>query len=129
MLRDPAAERVLGTPRVGVPASSVPSTGSQGPGYLYPWLQDHPEYAGALVRGRITTQPSSGVLVADEDTGFVYTPAGDGVLSFAFQPEVDGVAIGAPVPVELNTGPENIEYPFAAVATVVGVQVAPLALD
>ena len=104
MLRDLQAGPVLGTHRVGVPASSVPATGTHGPAYLYPWVQAHPAHAGALVRGRITAWPTAGALVADEDTSFVYTPAGDGVFSFSYQPEVDGVAMGPAVVVALNSG-------------------------
>lgn len=104
MLRDLNATRWLGTPRVGVPASSVPSTGEHGPAYLYPWLQLHPEYASALVRGAIVTPPESGTLLADEDTSFVYTPDGDGAFTFTFQPYVNGVAVGSPQEIDLLSG-------------------------
>lgn len=128
MLRDLNAERVLGTHRVGVPASSVPATGTHGPAYLYPWVQAHPEHAQALVRGRITEWPAAGVLVADEDASFVYTPAGDGVFSFSYQPEVDGAAEGPAVVVALNSGTASgaETYHCAVVAAQMPVEIANL---
>lgn len=129
MLRDLNAECVLGTHRVGVPASSVPATGTHGPAYLYPWVQAHPEHAEALVRGRIIAWPAAGVLVAEEDTRFVYTPSGDGVFSFSYQPEVDGVAMGPAVAVALNSGSDVWTGLLGMSPTLARVQVGSLLLD
>ena len=94
---------LIGDAGHGVLGSEVPSTGDDGPGYLYNDLV-LPADANKEVRGQITTVPLHGTLIAYEDSSFLYTPNTDyvGTDSFAYQLYVDGVATGSPTTVTLT---------------------------
>lgn len=94
---------LIGDAGHGVLGSEIPSTGDDGPGYLYNDLV-LPADANKEVRGQITTAPLHGTLIAYEDSSFLYTPNTDyvGTDSFAYQLYVDGVATGSPTTVTLT---------------------------
>jgi hypothetical protein len=94
---------VIGDEGLGVLGSDIPSTGDNGPGYAYNDLS-MPADAGKEICGRITTWPTNGTLFAFENTSFTYVPAGDGADSFQYQLYVDGVAVGSPTTVSLQSG-------------------------
>lgn len=81
---------VIGNRGLGVLASTVPSTGEHGAGYLYNDLS-LPADAGKEVRGLILTTPSAGTFTAFEDSSFTLTGAADGAYTFSYRLFVDGV--------------------------------------
>ena len=87
----------------GVLAEDVPSTGTNGPGYLYNDLS-FPADNGKEVRGEIVSWPSAGTLTVYEDSSFEFTGAPDGNYSFTYQLYVDGVLTGAVTTVDLIVG-------------------------
>ena len=92
-------------PPLGVLGSTVPSTGTHGPGALWDWLQGAGAGNGSnLVHPHITRWPDNGVLTLYPNSSFSYAPAGDGEESFDVQPYVDGVAIGDPFTLVLQSG-------------------------
>lgn len=95
--------RILGIPKTGKLGSQIPSTGVDGPGYLYPSL-DLPADANTEVCGTVTTLPTAGVLAANEDTSFTFTGAPDGSYFFIVQEKAEGVPVGSPITVTLNVG-------------------------
>jgi len=94
---------LFGDAGFGLLAEGIPSTGDNGPSYLYNDIS-LPADAGKEVCGRITTWPSAGQLFAYEDGSFEFIGAPDGSYSFAYQLYVDGVITGAPAVVELYVG-------------------------
>lgn len=94
---------VLGGTGLGVLAENIPSTGTDGPSYLYNDLS-LPSDNGKEICGRITSWPAAGTLYAYEDGSFSFTGAPDGAYSFAYQLYVDGVATGSPATVDLTVG-------------------------
>jgi hypothetical protein len=88
-----SGKRLLTTPKVGVLASLIPSTGTHGPAYAYNDLT-FPADANKLVRGFILTLPSSGTMLADDDTSFTFSGAADGVYTFTYELRVDDVVLG-----------------------------------
>lgn len=94
---------VYGVGSLGVLAENIPSTGDAGPSFLFNDLS-LPADNGKEICGRITTWPTNGTLVADENGAFIYTPFSDGADSFAYQLKVDGVDVGVPVTVGLQAG-------------------------
>lgn len=94
-----AGSFVFGVGSLGVLAEDIPSTGDSGPSFLFSDLV-FPADNGKEICGTITTWPTYGVLVANEDGSFNYSGAPDGSHSFGYQLKVDG----APV------GPETFEY-------------------
>jgi hypothetical protein len=106
---------VVGDPGLGVLAEAVPSTGEHGAGYIYDSLE-FPADSGKEVRGLITTWPTLGTLTAFEDSSFEYDGASD---TFAFQMYVDGVAVGTPQTVSVNTGQVSLSAaPISGVSEV-----------
>jgi len=93
---------VVGDPGHGVVASSVPSTGEHGPGYIYDQITAL-SLTTEEVRGLITAQPSAGTLAAFEDSSFEFD-APDGSYSFSYQLYVDGVLTGTVQTVDLLIG-------------------------
>ena len=94
---------LVGNSGFGVLAENVPSTGENGPGYLYNDL-DLPADNGKEVAGRIVVWPSAGTLAANEDSSFEFTGAPDGAYTFQYQLYVDGVLTGSPATVDLVIG-------------------------
>lgn len=75
--------------RLGTPGAQVPSTGEDGPGYLYAGLS-LPADNAVEVRGPITQWPAlGGTLAVYEDSAFDYTGPSDYALYALY---VDGVA-------------------------------------
>ena len=97
---------VVGDPGHGVIANDVPSTGEDGPGYIYDQVQSL-SLTTEEVRGLITTPPASGDLFAYEDSSFTFD-APDGSYSFQYQLYVDGVATGSVQTVNLTIGATTI---------------------
>lgn len=83
---------VCGNRGLGVLGSEVPSTGDNGPGFIYNDLT-LPADAGKEVRGLIVTPPAAGTLFAYEDSSFTFS-APDGSYSFVYRLYVDGVDQG-----------------------------------
>lgn len=97
-----AGKAVYGRPTIGYLGSEIPSSGTSGPGFIYPDL-NLPADAGKKYRGQIIAWPSAGVLEADEDTSFVFSGAPDGAYTFTYRLWEDGVDRGTAV-VTLNIG-------------------------
>jgi hypothetical protein len=85
---------VVGDRGHGVLASTVPSTGTHGPSFLYRHLE-LPADNAKEVRGLVTTPPAAGVFFANEDGSFTLTGAGDGAHPFTYSLIVDGAVIGS----------------------------------
>lgn len=98
-----AGAHLFGDAGFGLLAENIPSTGDNGPSYLYNDIS-LPTDAGKEVCGRITTWPSAGQLFAYEDGSFEFVGAPDGAYSFGYQLYVDGVPTGAPVTADLYVG-------------------------
>ena len=109
---------IVGDSGLGVLAENVPSTGENGPGYLYNDL-DLPADNGKEVRGEIVVWPSAGTLAANEDSSFEFTGAPDGAYSFQYQLYVDGVLTGTPATVDLIVGGST-----TVIATLAGIGVS-----
>ena len=107
---------VCGHRGLGVLGSAVPSTGDQGPGYLYPGLS-LPADANKEVRGLIVTPPSTGIFVAYEDSSFTLTGAPNGSYGFVFRLYVDGVDQGTAT-ATVNIGPVDLAGNAAVQASV-----------
>lgn len=105
---------VVGNRGLGVVAENIPSTGDAGASFLFNDLS-LPADNGKEICGRITTWPTNGTLVADENGAFIYTPLSDGADSFAYQLKVDGVDVLVPVTVGLQAG-----SPVASFAQITG---------
>lgn len=95
---------LIGETGLGVLGADIPAYGDAGAGYAYNDLT-FPEDANKEICGRITSWPSAGTLVANEDTSFVFSDAPDGTYSFEYQLYVDGVATGTSTSVTLQVGP------------------------
>lgn len=96
----------IGDTGFGVLGSSIPSTGTNGPGYAYSDIS-LPADANTEICGRITARPTRGTLVAYEDTSFVYTANSDGADSFAYQLYKAGIPFGSPITQTLQVGGAN----------------------
>ena len=103
---------ILGTPYVGVPAEQVPSSGENGAGIAYAWLE-FPDDAGKDVRVLITTQPESGTLYVYDDSSFTYS---GGNATAEAQLYLDGVSVGTPQTVTITM--EGAPHEVATVAAV-----------
>lgn len=101
-----SGRRVLGTPKVGVLGSNIPSSGLSGPAYTYNDL-DLPSDADKYIRGVITTTPSVGNFFAYEDTSFTFSGAPDGVYYATYQLYVDNSVVGSPATITLTVGSGN----------------------
>lgn len=93
---------VIGDTGHGVLGSAVPSTGEDGPSFLYDDLS-LPADSGKEIRGHITTFPVGGTFFAWEDGRFSFD-APDGDYTFVYQLYVDGVAVGSPVTEYITIG-------------------------
>jgi hypothetical protein len=84
---------VCGNRGLGVLASTVPSTGDDGPGYIYNDLS-LPGDAAKEVRGLILTVPTDGLFYAYEDSSFAFTGAATGSYTFTYRLFSDGADEG-----------------------------------
>lgn len=84
----------LGPTKLIITGADVPSTGTHGPGFLYPLVQANPGIASKVIRGKIVRRPATGVLANDPNSAFSFTPAGLGTESFDIQPMVMGAPFG-----------------------------------
>ena len=84
---------VVGETGLGVLGSAVPSTGLNGPSYLYNDLV-LPADANKEIRSLIQTTPSAGTFYAWEDGSFSLLGASDGAYSFTYRLFVDGFDSG-----------------------------------
>jgi len=95
--------RICGTYRSGVRGALIPSTGEHGPAYSYASLS-LPADNNKEICGYITTWPVGlATFEADEDTSFTAT-APDGVYTFLFQLQENGVDVGTPRTATLTFG-------------------------
>lgn len=83
-------------------AENIPSTGEDGPGYLYDSLS-LPADNGKEIRGEVTAFPA-GTFAANEDSSFQYDAPSDGARTATVQIYVDGVSTGSPITVTLTVG-------------------------
>lgn len=97
---------VVGNRGLGVLGSVVPSTGTNGAGYLYNDLA-LPADADKEVRGLIVTPPSAGTFFAYEDSSFSLTGAPDGTYSFVYRLFVDGADLGTAT-AEITIGESSV---------------------
>lgn len=88
-----AGAMVCGNRGLGVLGSAVPSTGDNGPGYLYNDLT-LPADSGKEVRGLILTTPSAGTFKRYEDSSFTLAGAPDGTYTFTYRLYSDGTDLG-----------------------------------
>ena len=94
---------VVGNRGFGILGASIPATGDNGASFLHNDLS-LPADNGKEICGRITSWPTNGTLVANENGAFTYTPLSDGQDSFAYQLKVDGANVGSPTTVSLQVG-------------------------
>lgn len=87
---------VVGDSGFGVLASEVPTTGTNGGGYLVNDIAHYSVAPTSEVAGRIISFPAAGVFKADENSSFEHTGAPQGVYTTTYQFYVDGVATGSP---------------------------------
>lgn len=87
---------VAGDRGLGVQGFDVPSTGTDGPSFLYNDLE-LPGDELVEIRGHILTVPSAGTFLAYEDGSFTLIDAPDGDYSFTYRLYVDGVDLGTAV--------------------------------
>lgn len=88
-----SGKRLLTTPKVGVLATLIPSTGTHGAAYAYNDLV-FPADNNKLVRGFILTMPASGTMLANDDTSFTFSGAVDGSHTFTYELFLDDVSQG-----------------------------------
>ena len=112
-----AGSLVVGNASHGVLAENIPSSGTNGAGYIYADL-DLPADNGKEVRGEIITTPISGDLFAYEDTSFTFEGAPDGTYNFTYQLYVDGVLTGSVATVTLLVGVVSTFNPSWAMASI-----------
>jgi hypothetical protein len=86
--------RILGTPYLGTAASLVPSTGTNGPGYLYPLIALLSIGPSEQLWGLVGGIPAGLTLAANEPSDFVASGA-DGFYSIPFTLYRNGVQYGA----------------------------------
>lgn len=90
-------KRILGTPKVGVLGSAIPTES-----LIYPSL-DLPGDANKYYSAVILTRPSVGVLTTYENGAWEYDPQGAvGQQSFTAQLKENGVSIGSPITISIN---------------------------
>lgn len=99
----------------GVLGSSIPSNGDAGSGFAYPMLQVGD--MGKEICGRVVTVPAGLTLYAYEDTSSIAS-ANDGTYVMYYQPYIDYVAFGAPLPVTYTFGAANATAPGAVLTGV-----------
>lgn len=85
---------VIGDTGLGVLGSSIPSTGTHGPGYAYDSVILQPDYAGKEYRATIDAKPAALQLTALETSAFTATgPDGTHVVSWSLYE--DGLLVGS----------------------------------
>jgi hypothetical protein len=67
-----AGALVIGDTGLGVLGSTIPASGTHGPGYAYDSVILQPAYAGKEYRATINTKPATLQLVATETTAFTH---------------------------------------------------------
>lgn len=88
----------------GVPGDQVPSTGTNGPAAIYADLS-LPADAAKEYRATLVTSTSTGTLVFNEDTSFIWTPPGStGSDSFVIRVYEDGVQLTPDETIYLSVG-------------------------
>lgn len=97
------SKRLCTTPQVGLIGSSIPSTGTDGPPFAYSSLS-FPTDNNNLVRGFITSYPTAGSLVADDDTSFTFSGAPDGSYSATYEIRINDVLQTPAGTLSLNIG-------------------------
>lgn len=85
---------VVGGVGLGVPASSIPSTGDSGAGYLFNDIAAQGAAPTDEMRGEILTWPGAGTLAANEDSSFSFTGAPDGIYTATYRGYRNGVGYG-----------------------------------
>ena len=91
-----------GNTGLGVLGSSVPSTGTAGPSFLYNDLS-LPADNNVEVRAFIASPPTAGTFFAFEDGGFTFIGAADGTYTFLYRLYGNGVDLGTAL-VTMNIG-------------------------
>lgn len=104
-----SGKRILSSNKVGVLASTIPSSGTNGPGYLYNDFS-YPADNNLLVRGFVTTFPSAGTFFPNEDSSFIFSDAPPGVYSFTYDLYVNDENVGS------ATGTLNVSGAFATLS-------------
>lgn len=84
--------RICGTPKTGVLGSIIPSTGENGPGYIYNSL-NLPDDASKEYQGYIKSLPTGLELFAYEDSSFIAS-APDGVYVVPWELFQNGIFLG-----------------------------------
>jgi len=85
---------VIGDTGHGVRGATVPSAGTNGPGFAYDSVLLQPGYAGKEYRGTLGTLPQGLKLQAAEDTSFTATaPNGSYVVPYSLYE--DGLLVGS----------------------------------
>jgi hypothetical protein len=108
---------VVGDRGLGVLGSDVPSTGTNGPGYLYNDLT-LPADANKEVRGLIITPPSAGTFFAYEDSGFTLADAPNGTYTFTYRLFEDGVDKGTATET-IQIGTATVQADFTSTYAVI----------
>lgn len=88
-----ASSHVQGRGGLGVLGSEIPSTGANGPAYMYNDIT-LPGDANNEYRGLILTVPSAGAFFAYEDSSFSFIGAPSGVYTFTYRLFENGVDLG-----------------------------------
>jgi hypothetical protein len=119
----------LGDPGGGVLGSTIPSSGQDGPGIVFPWLD-----AGDLTKrviGKVTSWPAGLNLFVYDDTSFRASAALDGNYVAYVQLYLDLVAVGSPQPVTFTFGSTGVRLSwtegadtFAAAGVHLGASIA-----
>lgn len=85
-----SGKRLCTTGQAGAVASSIPSTGTDGPPIAYPHLT-LPADNDKLVRVFITSFPSAGTLTVYDDSSFIFSGAPDGSYTASYQVYFDDI--------------------------------------
>lgn len=109
----------------GVRADQIPSTGTNGPGFLFNDVAAQNGQPSDEFRALILTLPTQGTFEPNEDSSFVYTGASD---SFTYRGYKNGVAYGDyTVTMTIGTGQAVATVAYTVPGQVFSVAVAPAA--
>lgn len=78
----------------GIQAQNIPSTGTNGAGYLYNDIAAQGAASTDEMRGEILTYPSSGTFSVNEDSSFSFTGASAGTYTATYRGFKNGVSYG-----------------------------------
>lgn len=78
----------------GIQAQNIPSTGTNGAGYLYNDIAAQGAAATDEMRGEVLTYPSSGTFSVNEDSSFSFTGATAGTYTASYRGFRNGVSYG-----------------------------------